>query len=253
MTDKLQQFADLHRGGDPLLLYNIWDAGSARAVVRAGAKAIATGSLSLAGAQGYADGEVLPLADLLATVRRIVASVDCPVSVDFEGGYAADPVRLGENAANLAATGAIGCNLEDQRIGADGLFPIALQAQRIAATASPELFVNARTDLFLAPLMSGGNPDNPEFLPEAIERAIAYAEAGARCFFVPGLADRDLIARLCEAAPLPVNVMMRAGMPEIGDLAQAGVARISWGPAPWLEAMQAVEQAAAEVYGVDGD
>ena len=148
-------------------------------------------------------------------------------------------------------TGAVGCNFEDRIVQGDGLYPIEVQAERIAAVAGSGLFVNARTDLFLALLMRGENPDQADLLPEAIDRAAAYAEAGAKCFFAPGLANPDLIHRLCEAAALPLNIMMRDGMQSLETFVEAGVARISWGPHPWTEAMRQVTYAAAKLYRAD--
>jgi 2-methylisocitrate lyase-like PEP mutase family enzyme len=241
-------FAALHRPGTPVLLYNIWDVGSAVAVAESGARAIATGSHSLAEAQGYPDGEGIPLKVLLETVRRIVAAVDLPVTVDFEGGFAVDSGRLADHAQALAETGAVGCNFEDQVIGGEGLHAVAEQAGRVAAVAGAGLFVNARTDLFLKRFRAGQDANDPSLLPEALERAAAYAEAGAGCFFVPGVSDAGLIAELCERSPLPVNVIMLPNVPEPAKLAELGVARVSWGPAPWRKAMEQLKQQAAAIY-----
>ena len=208
---KLDRFASLHRAGEPLLLYNVWDAGSARAVVRAGAPAVASGSFSVAGALGRADGEDLPLDDALAAARSMVEAVDVPVTIDFEGGYAVRPDQLAENAGRLAGVGAVGCNFEDRVVNGEGLHSTKRQAERVAAVVGAGLFVNARTDLFLDRLTSGADPDDAELIEPALERAAAYAEAGARCFFVPGLAKLNLIARLVDGSPLPVNVMWRRG------------------------------------------
>ena len=248
MTVRREAFAALHQAGSPLLLYNIWDVGSAAAVAGAGAQAIATGSRSLAAALGYDDGERIPFNLLLDTVRRIAAAVPLPLTVDFEGGFAVDPPRLADHAKYLAETGAVGCNFEDQRIGGEGLHPVAEQAQRVAAVAAGGLFVNARTDVFLQPMLAGRDPNDRSLLPEALERAAAYAEAGAGCFFAPSLSDLGLIEELCARSPLPVNVMMREGMPDVAQLAQAGVARISWGPGPWRQAMAGVAAEAAKLY-----
>ncbi|MBB3035522.1 isocitrate lyase/PEP mutase family protein [Alteriqipengyuania lutimaris] len=245
MTGKTE-FGALHRAGSPLVLYNTWEAGSARAVAAAGARAIATGSMSVAGAHGYADGEDLPLADLLRVAREIVAAVDLPVSVDFEGGYAADPGGLAANARRLAETGAAGCNFEDRVVAGEGLYAVEHQAARIAAVAGSGLFVNARTDLFLSRLMAGENADDPALLGEAIARAQAYTHAGAQCFFAPGLGDPALITELCAKVPLPVNIMRLPGMVDNRALAACGVARISYGPGPWQQAMAALESAAKE-------
>src|SRR4051812_15858977 len=112
MSEKFRVFAALHVPGDPLILYNAWDAGSARAVASAGAKAIATGSWSVAAAQAYGDGEALPLELALAGAARIAGAVELPVTIDFEGGYAVEAGAVARNASRLAATGAIGCNFE---------------------------------------------------------------------------------------------------------------------------------------------
>jgi 2-methylisocitrate lyase-like PEP mutase family enzyme len=241
------RFASMHVPGDPVLLYNIWDIGSAIAVAKAGAPAIATGSHGLAEALGYLDGEGIPLNLLLDTVRRIVSAVDVPVTVDFEGGFAADPAHLAEHARMLAEAGAVGCNFEDQVIGGEGLHPVPEQARRVAAIAESGLWVNARTDLFLKKLIAGQDSNDASLLVEAMERAHAYAEAGAHSFFVPGVSDLDLVARICDVSPLPVNVIKGDKM-EVAATAEAGVARISWGPRPWRWAMERLTEEARALY-----
>ncbi|MFL9840913.1 isocitrate lyase/phosphoenolpyruvate mutase family protein [Sphingomonas sp. ST-64] len=244
MTDRFEQFAALHVPGNPLILVNVWDAGSAQAVASAGARAIATGSSSVAAAHGVGDAEVLEIDLALANAARIVAAVDLPVTIDFEGGYAVDPASLAANVTRLAATGAVGCNFEDQVIGGEGLHETGFQAQRIAAiraATGPAFFINARTDIFL---QAKADAHDVAKADAAIERARAYAEAGASGFFVPGLADLDLLARICDASPLPVNFMAFPGAPDAAAVAQAGVARISHGPFPFRAAMQALEESA---------
>ena len=115
-----QLFAQLHVPGTPLILFNAWDAGSARAVAKGGAKAIATGSASVAMANGFGDGEEVPMDFALANARRIVEAVEVPVTVDFEGAYANDPAGVARNVALLVETGAVGCNFEDQIVAAKG-------------------------------------------------------------------------------------------------------------------------------------
>ncbi|MBX3560413.1 MAG: isocitrate lyase/phosphoenolpyruvate mutase family protein [Sphingomonas sp.] len=248
-SEKAALFAALHRPGDPVILYNIWDAGSAKAVAAAGARAIATGSASVAAANGFADGEGLPIEVALANAARIVASVELPVTVDFEGGYALAPDAVAANVARLAETGAIGCNFEDQVVGGNGLHPIADQAARIGAiraAVGADFFLNARTDIFLQ-----AKPDTHDDakVDAAIERAEAYADAGASGFFVPGLANLALLERVCAAAPIPVNFMAFPGAPSAAEVAGVGVARISHGPFPHMDAMKALTRAAAAVYG----
>lgn len=246
---KFEAFAALHLPGTPLILFNVWDAGSARVAAQAGARAIATGSASVATAHGVSDAEALPLELALANAERVVAAVELPVSVDFEGGYAVEADALAANMAALAATGAVGCNFEDQVIGGAGMHAIDVQAARIAAArrgTGADFFLNARTDIFLQ-----AKPETHDGakVDAAIERAHAYAAAGASGFFVPGLADLDLLAKVCAASPLPVNFMAFPGAPDARAAAQAGVARISHGPFPHLLALKAFEDAAREAFG----
>lgn len=250
--DRARTFHALHIPGDPLILFNIWDAGSALAVAKAGAKALATGSASVAGARGYTDAETLPMQQALTNAERIVEAVDLPLTVDFEGAYAVEPVLVAVHANAMIETGAIGINFEDQVIGGKGLHPIALQAERIAAirtvaeSASVDFFINARTDMWLG--AGRESVDENARFDEAVARAKAYADAGASGFFAPGLTDESAIAALCEACPLPVNAMMFDAMPSHKRLAELGVARISHGPGPWRDAMTALTAAAKAVF-----
>lgn len=237
-------FQALHDASDPLILFNIWDAGSAVAVAGTGAKAVATGSLSLAGSQGFDDGEAIPFDALLRTVRQIASAIALPLTVDIETGYGDGTPALSANAKALAEAGAVGCNLEDRLHGTDGLRGAEEQAERIAAAVDAGLFVNARTDLFLGPLMAGEDPNRDDLVKAAIERAAVYRGAGAGCLFVPGLSDPALIEALCDNVDMPVNVMRLDGMPGNAELGGLGVARISYGPAPWRSAMEHTAAAA---------
>mgnify|MGYP000291861084 FL=1 len=131
--EKAQAFAALHVKGTPLVLHNVWDAGSAKAVAEGGAKAIASGSWGVAAAQGYGDGQALPLADVLRTSRQIVKAVDLPVSVDFEGGYGSAPSEVAKNLRALLDTGIVGINFEDRIVTGAGLHAQDDQVARIAA------------------------------------------------------------------------------------------------------------------------
>lgn len=248
-SDKATAFAELHVRGTPVLLYNAWDAGSAKAIEAAGAKAIATGSWSVAAAQGYGDGEDIPLDLALAIVARITASIEVPLTVDFEGGYSDDDNTLIDNIGRLLDRGAIGINFEDRVVKGSGLYDIDRQARRIAAIRGAAekrrvpLFINARTDLFLG---RGGEPSSE--IGAALDRAKAYAAAGASGFFIPGLTDEALIGRIVEGSPLPINVMVTDGVPPNERLASLGVARISYGPIPYAEAMQTLQQVATVIH-----
>ena len=248
-AEKMRAFAKLHIPGSPLILFNIWDVGSAQAVVSAGARAIATGSASVAEANGFEDGEQTPIDLALANARRIIAAVDLPVTVDFEGAYSADPDKGAGNILRLRELGAVGCNFEDQIVGGEGLHPITLQAKRIAVAreaVGPDFFINARTDIFLkAPI----EQHSEAMVDEALERAQAYADSGASGFFVPLLADLKMLGRLCAQSPLPVNFMAFPGCPSKEEVAAAGVARISHGPFPHRALMAQLEEAAKMAIG----
>ncbi|HEX3423156.1 MAG TPA: isocitrate lyase/phosphoenolpyruvate mutase family protein [Sphingomicrobium sp.] len=235
MASKFETFAALHVPGDPVVLYNVWDVGSAQAVAAAGAKAIATGSHPVADANGWPDGQRVPIDFALANARRIVGGVDLPVTIDFEGAYSVDPEEGAANAVKLKDSGAVGCNFEDQVVGGEGLHAIGLQVKRIAAirkAVGDDFYINARTDLFL----KTQTYDEP-LVDEVVERGKAFADAGASGFFVPRLSDPRQIVRVVERVPLPLNLIAFPGSPPKSEWSNAGVARISHGPFPHRELM----------------
>lgn len=247
----MTSFTDLHVPGDPLVLVNVWDAGSARAVAATGAPALATASWSLAAAHGHADGEQVSLAAVLATVREIVAAVEVPLTVDLESGYGATPEEVAATVRAALDAGAAGVNLEDGVDGAGLRSPedmvARLRAARAAADGSGRPFhLNARTDVWLLPPDAAGAGD----ADEALTRLRAYAAAGADSAFVPGLGLGPELARVVAEQPLPVNVM-RSGptSPTTAELAAAGVARITHGPSPWQSAMDALTEFARRAVG----
>ena len=240
-------FHSLHVRGQPLVLFNAWDAGSARAVADAGAKAIATGSWSVAAANGFADGEHLPFALAMENLRRIIKAVALPVTIDLESGYGETPAAVAATVAAALAAGAVGCNLEDSFPADGSLRDVAAQVARLAAArraaddAGIAFFINARTDVFFqAPAAT----HDVAMVDAAVDRARAYAEAGASGLFVPGVVAEDLIARIADASPLPVNIMAMPGVPDRKRLAELGVARISHGPGPYRGAMRWLTEAA---------
>lgn len=246
--EKAERFAALHVQGRPLVLFNAWDAGSARAVAAAGASAVATGSWSVAAAHGYPDGEQLPFELAIDNLERIVQAVDLPVTIDLESGYGNHPAAVAESVRHAIRAGAVGCNLEDSVPGTGELRAVQAQAERIGAAraaggVSFPFFINVRTDLFL--LATPGTHDEA-LVDQTIARAVAWSRAGADGLFVPGLADPNLIARLVAGSPLPVNIMVTDDTPAPAVLAQLGVARVSHGPRPYLAAMKVLEQAARD-------
>ncbi|WP_219509963.1 isocitrate lyase/PEP mutase family protein [Nonomuraea ceibae] len=208
-----ERFRALHRPGEPLLLPNAWDYGSAAVLAGEGFAAVGTTSLGVSAVHGKPDAggatrdETVALA---ATMRTL----DVMVSVDVEGGFSDDPGEVAELIATLAGLGVAGVNLEDGR--ADGtLRPIGVHQAIIEAARGHGVFVNARTDTRW--LGTG----------DTLERVRAYGHADG--IFVPGLSDLGEIARLVESTPLPVNVLYQPGGPSLAELAGVGVARVSTG------------------------
>lgn len=248
---KAEQFRALHVPGKPLVLFNIWDAGSAQAVAAAGATAIATSSWSVAVANGFADGESIPLALAIENLRRITTATELPVTVDLESGYGETPEMVGETIARAVDAGAVGCNLEDSFPTNRKLRTTFDQAERIrrarqsVAVADIPFFINARTDVFL---QRPSNEHDEAMVGEAAERASVYAEAGADGLFVPGLTDIRLIARMVERSPLPLNIMFGDSTPPVQSLAECGVARVSYGARPYLVVKKALQDSARELF-----
>lgn len=250
MTEQAARAASFrasHLPGSPLVLFNVWDAGSARAVTSAGARALATGSWAVAAAHGFADGEKLPLDLVMANLQRIIAVTELPVSIDLESGYGANPGDVASTVGRAIAAGAVGCNLEDSYPADGALRPLSEAAQRIAAAraaadrSSIQLFINARCDVFF---QTSPEAHDRASVATALERAQAYADAGADGLFVPGLLRTDLIGAVVEASPLPVNIMVGGASPPLSELAELGVGRISFGPGPYVAAMKGVQEAA---------
>ena len=214
-----ETFRSLHRKGDPLVLFNAWDVATAKAIAKA-APAVATSSGAVASALGYADGEDVPFDMVTGLVSRITASVPVPVSIDLEAGYGDTPEAAAQSATEVLKAGAIGINIEDglsegrrQLVGPERHAAKIKAVRDAAQKLGIHLFINARTDPFL---LKFGSPD--ECLNEAAKRAKAYADAGADGIFVPGLTDLVLIEKFALLTPLPVNIMVTQGVPEIPQL-----------------------------------
>lgn len=247
MARDFATFAALHVPGDPVVLYNIWDPGSALAVANAGAKALATGSHPVGDAAGFGDGQKVPLDYVFDNAQRILAAVDLPLSVDFEGAYSTDPAEGAANVAALKATGAVGCNFEDQVVGGEGVHPLDLQTKRIRAirdAVGDNFFLNARTDLFIKHAEHDAG-----LVGQVVERGKAFADAGARGFFVPRLSKPEHIEWIVREVPLPLNVIAFPGAPDKRVWADAGVARINHGPFPHRALMAVLTDMAKAAIG----
>src|SRR4051794_34496844 len=230
----------LHRPGDPLMLPNAWDAATARAVVAAGFPVVATTSGGIAETLGYEDHEGAPADAMLAAAARIAGAVEVPVTVDAEAGYEMEPAEL---VAALRSAGAAGCNLEDTDHAAGRLRDPARQAEWLTAVrlAAAEdrypLVINARVDVLLGPFLAGAGPEaQAQLVPEAIRRATAYLEAGVDCVFPIALWETDPLRRFLSEVRGMVNVVCLPGA-SLAELAALGVARVSWGPFLYRDAM----------------
>jgi len=222
----------LHRRGFPLMLPNAWDAATAKAVAAAGFPAVATTSAAVAAALGYEDHEGAPAGEMLAAAARITRSVGVPVTVDAEAGYGMTAAEL---VAELKGMGAAGCNLEDSNHAAQTLRDPVQQAawlrdvRQAASDQGYRLVINARIDVFVPSLVSGsGGPTQGELMPEALRRAQAYLDASADCVYPIGLWEAGALAAFVSKCPGPVNVLRIPQAPSLAELAELGVARISY-------------------------
>jgi 2-methylisocitrate lyase-like PEP mutase family enzyme len=246
LQSRCELLRSLHRPGTPLLLPNVWDVATARAVVAAGFPVVATTSAGVAQTLGYQDHEGAPADEMLAAAARIARGVGVPVTVDAEAGYGMQPAEL---VAALRSVGAAGCNLEDTDHSAGTLrdpdrHAEWLGAVREAASADGyRLVINARVDVFLGPLLAGaGSETQEELVPEALRRANAYLEAGVDCVYPIALWEIDALRRFMSGVRGPVNVVRLPQAPPLAELAALGVARVSWGHLLYLEAAARFEE-----------
>jgi 2-methylisocitrate lyase-like PEP mutase family enzyme len=207
-----------------LLLPNAWDAGSARLMESLGAKAVATTSAGVAWTHGYPDGDSLPVRLLVSTVATISRAIRVPLTIDVEGGYSDDPAAVEETVAKVVEAGAVGINIEDGGHAPDLLCLKIERALRAGNHFGIDLFVNARTDVYLRSLAPEGKR-----VKETLSRARLYRDAGASGIFVPGLREPGEIRAVAADAGLPLNVMAWPGLPAAAELAQLGVRRLSAG------------------------
>ncbi|MFE3450740.1 isocitrate lyase/phosphoenolpyruvate mutase family protein [Nonomuraea sp. NPDC059194] len=215
-------FADLHQPGNPLVLPNAWDYGSAAFLAAHGYPAVGTTSLGVSAVHGKPDAAAATKAETLDLVD-LVKDLPVHLTVDIENGFDDDPAAIADLVDLLAGMSVAGVNLEDGR--ADGtLRPIGEQTRILEAVTGRGVFVNARTDA-----LWHGTGDDP------FERVRAYTATGADGIFVPGTNDLGTISKLVESTPLPLNVLYG---PPVEDLAGVGVARISTGSLLYRAALQ---------------
>jgi 2-methylisocitrate lyase-like PEP mutase family enzyme len=233
-------FRELHRDG-LLILANAWDAGSARLIESLGGKAIATSSAAVAWSHGYPDGDLLPVPLLVTTVAEIARVVSVPISVDVEGGYATDPTAVAATVAAVIDAGGVGINIEDGTGEPSVLCAKIEKSKEAGARLGVEVFVNARTDVYLRNLAPSEGR-----LEETLARAGRYRAAGADGIFVPGVTDENDIRAIAAAVGLPLNVLARPGLPPASVLEGLGVRRLSAGSGLASAAFGKIASLAAE-------
>jgi 2-methylisocitrate lyase-like PEP mutase family enzyme len=249
-TKLARDFLELHRVPKILVLPNAWDVASARIFEDAGFPAIGTSSAGVAFSLGYPDGEKISRAEMLAVVRRIAEAVDVPVTADVEAGFGSTPEEVADTAREAIAAGAVGMNLED---GVEGkpefLADVNRQKEIIRAVleageaAGIPFVLNARTDIFLYAI----GPAETR-LARAIERLNAYHAAGAPSLFAPGVKDKETIAQLARGLAGPLNILATVGTPQVTELQQLGVARVSVGSGPMRATLGFLGRMARELH-----
>jgi len=247
-AQKAETLRKLHHGPKVLALPNVWDVVSARIVEELGYPAIATSSAAMAFSLGYPDGQRISRDEMLAGVARIARAVRVPVTADCESGYGKTPEEIADFTKVLVATGAVGLNFEDITGDDESTHvEIGLQVEKIrtiremSTALGVPLVINARTDIYLMPI----GPEATRF-ERTVERLRAYRQAGADCLFVPGLSDRETIARLVKAVNGPVNILASPGAPSLAELQQLGVARVSAGSSAMRAALGAFQRVAKD-------
>lgn len=250
MTNTIaSRFRSLHTT-PALRLANCWDAASAAVIAAAGAKAIATTSAGVAWSLGRPDGDALDRDAALEAIARVVRAVDVPVTADIESGFGATPKDVAETLAAVSEAGAVGVNIEDTTAETPGsLRDLADQVERLGAAregAGPDLFINARTDIYLA-----GIGEESERFDATVARAAVYADAGADGIFVPGVSDPEVIAALVQAIRLPLNILAGPGAPAPSELDRLGVSRISLGSRVAMAAYEVARKGAVGFF--EGD
>jgi len=251
-TEALRHMAkllrELHAEGT-LVLPNAWDAASAAVIADAGAAAIATTSAGVSWSLGRPDGELLPRTDLVASIERMAAAIDVPLTADVEAGYGVTEEEVAETVTAVLGAGAVGINIEDAPAGGSGLYSPEKAAARIRAARAavvacgvPDFVINARTDVYMRRI---GDPQTR--LDQVLRRGADYAEAGGDCLFVPGLADLAVLETLVARSPLPISASTGPGRPTVAQMRAAGVRRVSVGPALTQAAYTVARQLAGEL------
>jgi 2-methylisocitrate lyase-like PEP mutase family enzyme len=223
--DRRARFRALHEADELFVMPNPWDVGSARLLASLGFEALATTSAGFAWSLGKLD-QTVARGELVAHVETLAAATDLPLNVDSERCYPDDPGGVTRTVEMLAEAGAAGFSIEDYDRDSGGIDGVGRAAERVAEAAEAS---RAQDE----PLVLTGRAENHirgvDDLDDTIARLTAYRHAGADVVYAPSLTDLGQIARVVDAVGAPLNVLaLRAG-PTLGELASAGVRRISTG------------------------
>jgi 2-methylisocitrate lyase-like PEP mutase family enzyme len=245
MASKFEEFKSLHTGKKLFVLPNAWNAESASILQEAGYPAVGTSSSAVAASLGYADGENMPLSEYLMIIRRIVASVSVPVTVDFEMGYGKNVNDILTNLKTLIEAGVVGINLEDSFI-TDGKRSLGNADEFATLLGSlkeklgrQSLFINVRCDTYI---LNVNDKEN-----ETLRRLRIYESAGADGIFLPVISEEKDIVSVISNTKLPLNVMAIPDLPELQDLEKLGVRRVSMGPFLHNKTYSTTKEAAKKV------
>jgi 2-methylisocitrate lyase-like PEP mutase family enzyme len=243
--NKLVTFKKMHEQGDLLLLPNAWDVLSAIVLEQSGYKAIGTTSWGISNSMGYKDGESIEFKELIKLVRKILAAVNIPVTVDIESGYGKTPELVADNVLELADIGVVGINIEDSFKNAIGLVDKETQSvligtirKKLDDNGYKDFFINARIDTYF---------QLKKPLQETIERAVSYVCKGADGIFVPGLNQSSEIKEVAKAIDAPLNLMSLPNLTNIDTLYELGVKRFSLGNSLSDATTAFIEQRAREI------
>ena len=248
--EKAEKFRSLHNRKRILVLPNAWDVPSARVFEDEGFPAVATSSAGMMVSIGFPDGESIGPGEFLSAVRRIARVLTVPLSADIVGGFGHNPIEVGRMVTKVVAAGAVGINIEDFVHQTGRLLPVEKQLvklrqlKKLSSSLETQFVINARTDAYRF-----GEGDEESKFEEAVRRARAYRDVGVDCVYPMGLTTRASITSFVKALDFPVNVMVRKGLPSVGELEKIGVARVSFGPSASYAAMGLLKHASREVLG----
>jgi 2-methylisocitrate lyase-like PEP mutase family enzyme len=251
MTDKGENFRELHKKGAPFVLVNVWDQASAKLSAERGAQALATSSWAIAASMGLQDGEV-SLDQALAHAENIIAATDLPVSGDFENGYVDDPDKIAQTVRLAAEVGLSGISIEDLDIPAHNPYAFELAVERIRAAVSA---ARALPNNFVLVARADGIMTGDYDIEEALKRLHAFEDAGADCLYAPMPATPADLMRICREISAPVNALAAGPYAKVSyaEFADMGVARISLGSSLFRHSIDVAADAVSRMLGPDGD